>query len=115
VSAGFVYYHRAEGLYRVARTGAGREETVIADVRGIPTATLSDDRFVVWPQREGLLRLALGGRSVPEVIGERAQSIGEPMLVDGVVYWTRRDAGQSACVVLARPIDAPALSPWEPS
>ena len=113
VSQAFVYYHRAEGLYRVPRNGSGREETVIADVRGLPTATLSDDRFLVWPQREGLLRLSLLGRAVPEVIGERAQTLSAPLLVDGVVYWARRDAGQ--CVVLARPIDAPALSPWEPS
>ena len=113
VSQAFVYYHRAEGLYRVPRNGSGREETVIADVRGLPTATLSDDRFLVWPQREGLLRLSLSGRAVPEVIGERAQTLSAPILVDGVVYWARRDAGQ--CVVLARPIDAPALSPWEPS
>ncbi|MBN8612512.1 MAG: hypothetical protein J0L92_18100 [Deltaproteobacteria bacterium] len=113
VSQAFVYYHRAEGLYRVPRHGSGREETVIADVRGLPTATLSDDRFLVWPQREGLLRLSLNGRAVPEVIGERAQTLSAPILVDGVVYWARRDAGQ--CVVLARPIDAPALSPWEPT
>ncbi len=112
-SSGFVYYHRAEGLYRVARTGTAREETVIADVRGLPSATVSDDRFLVWPQREGLLRLSLSGRAVPEVIGERGQSLSAPILVDGTVYWARRDAGE--CVVLARPIDAPALSPWEPS
>lgn len=115
VSSGFVYYHRAEGLYRVPRSGSGREETVIADVRGLPTATVSDDRFLVWPQREGLLRLALGGRAVPEVIGERALTLSPPVLSDGVIYWARRDAGDSACVILSRPIDAPALSPWEPT
>jgi hypothetical protein len=113
VSPGFVYYHRAEGLYRVARAG-GREETVISDVRGAPSASASDDRVIVWAQSDGLLRLTLGARAVPEIIGERAQSLGAPFVDDGVVYWTRREAGQQ-CVVLARPLDAPALAPWDPS
>jgi hypothetical protein len=108
-----VYYHRAEGLYRVARAG-GREETVISDVRGAPSASASDDRVIVWAQSDGLLRLTLGARAVPEIIGERAQSLGAPFVDDGVVYWTRREAGQQ-CVVLARPLDAPALAPWDPS
>jgi hypothetical protein len=113
VSPGFVYYHRDEGLYRVARTG-GREQTLVNDVRGAPTTTASDDRAVLWTQREGLLRLVLGTRAVPEVFGERAQHVGAPFIDEGVVYWTRRDPGQS-CVVLSRPIDAPPLASWEPS
>jgi hypothetical protein len=113
VSPAYVYYHRAEGLYRVARAG-GREETVIADVRGAPSASASDDRVIVWTQSEGLLRLTLGARAVPEIIGERAQVLGAPFLDEGVVYWTRRDPGQS-CVVLARPLDAPALAAWDPT
>ena len=113
VSPGYVYYHRAEGLYRIARAG-GREETVLVDVRGVPSASASDDRVIVWAQGDGLLRLTLGARAVPEVIGERAQVLGAPLVDEGVVYWTRRDPGQ-ACVVLARPLDAPALAAWEPS
>ena len=69
---------------------------------------------VLWTQREGLLRLVLGTRAVPEVFGERAQHVGAPFIDEGVVYWTRRDPGQS-CVVLSRPIDAPPLASWEPS
>ena len=77
-------------------------------------AACPDDRVIVWTQSEGLLRLTLGARAVPEIIGERAQVLGAPFLDEGVVYWTRRDPGQS-CVVLARPLDAPALAAWDPT
>jgi hypothetical protein len=113
VSPDYVYYHRAEGFYRIARAG-GREETVIADARGAPTASASDDRVLVWTQGDGLLRLTLGARAVPEIIGERAQVLGAPFIDEGVVYWTRRDPAQQ-CVVLARPLDAPALTAWNPT
>ncbi|MFO0711041.1 MAG: hypothetical protein U0353_14435 [Sandaracinus sp.] len=114
VTSGFVYYHRDEGLYRMPRAAGGREETVMSDVHGVPTATVSDDRVLVWAQQDGVLRLALGVPAVPEVIGERAQTLSAPYLADGVLYWTRRDPGQT-CVVLSRPIDAPALTRWDPS
>lgn len=113
VGPAYVYYHRAEGLYRVSRNG-GREESIIADVRGVPAQTASDDRVIVWRQPEGILRLALGEPAVPELLAQPAQTIRGPVLAGPTMYWTRRDPGHT-CVILSRPLHAPPLGRWEPT
>lgn len=111
VSDEHVYYFRDVSFYRVPRAGSGtpREETVLSDVDGLPIGSATDGRMLVWSQGDGVMRLTIGARARPETIGERARVLTAPVLSGGVVYWARRDEG--ACVVLARPLDAPALTP----
>lgn len=112
LDATHVYYFRDEGFYRVPRapSGRAREEAVLPRLEDVPTTAATDGRYLVWTESRGLMRAALGSSAAPEQIGEPARTLGPPHIAEGRVYWSRREPSGS-CLVLVRPLDAPALTP----
>ena len=106
VSPRHVYYWRDRAFRRVPRHG-GKEE-MLFEGDGLPQASWSDDRVLVWIDSRGLVRQRLEPNAKPEIVGDRAWVLQGLTVVGDRIYWARLEP-KASCLVMSRPLDAAAI------